>query len=49
MSGRPLGAGANLIHWDGRNEDGSVVEDGMYLVAIEALVEVRKRTVAVVR
>ena len=49
MSGRPLGAGANLVHWDGRDNDGGVVEDGMYLVAIEALGEVRKLPVAVVR
>ena len=49
MSDRPLGAGANLVRWDGRNDDGGVVEDGMYLVAIEALGEVRKLPVAVVR
>ena len=49
ISGLPLGAGANLVHWDGRNDDGRVVEDGLYLVAVEALGEVQKRTVAVVR
>jgi len=49
MSDRPLGAGANLVQWDGRDNDGGVVEDGMYLIAIEALGEVRKLPVAVVR
>jgi ligand-binding sensor domain-containing protein len=49
MSGRPLGTGANLVYWDGRDDAGGVVEDGIYLVGVEALGEVRKRTVAVVR
>jgi hypothetical protein len=49
MSVRPLGAGANLVRWDGRDDNGRVVEDGIYVVGVEALGEVLKRTVAVVR
>jgi hypothetical protein len=49
VSGRQLEAGANLVRWDGRNEDGRMVEDGIYVIAVEALGETQKRTVAVVR
>ena len=33
--GLNLGAGANLIRWDGTDRDGRVVEDGLYLVTVE--------------
>ncbi len=49
VSGQQLGAGANLVRWDGRDEDGRVAEDGIYVVAVEALGETQKRTLAVVR
>jgi flagellar hook assembly protein FlgD len=48
-SGRALGAGANLVGWDGCDESGRMVEDGIYVVAVEALGETTKSTVAVVR
>jgi ligand-binding sensor domain-containing protein len=49
ISGQPLSAGANLVRWDGRDEDGRIVKDGVYLVGVEALGETQKRAVAVVR
>lgn len=44
-----FGAGSNLVRWDGRDRDGAMVGDGLYLVSVEAL-DVRKtETLAVVR
>ena len=48
-SGVALGPGANLVRWDGRDRDGSVVADGLYLVSVEALGRTETRTLAVVR
>jgi len=42
-------AGANLVRWDGKNDDGGVVDPGLYIVTVEALGETRTRTVGVVR
>jgi ligand-binding sensor domain-containing protein len=42
-------AGANVVFWDGRGEDGEVVEDGLYLVSVEALGHKRTKTLSVVR
>jgi ligand-binding sensor domain-containing protein len=44
-----LGAGANVVRWDGRGEDGREVQDGIYLIAIGAFGETHTQTVAVVR
>jgi hypothetical protein len=41
-------AGANLVRWDGRNDDGHVVNPGLYLVTVSALGETRTQAVAVV-
>ena len=41
--------GANLAHWDGRDREGSIVTDGLYLVTVEALGQTRTSTLAVVR
>ena len=49
MSGETLGPGANLVSWDGRDEDRHDVEGGLYLVTIEALGEKNTRTLGVVR
>ena len=49
MSGTTLGAGTNLVHWDGRDEDRRDVEEGLYLVTVEALGERQVRPLAVVR
>jgi len=49
LPGATLGAGANLIRWDGRDGTGRAVEDGLYLVAVESLGERQVRTLAVVR
>ena len=48
-SGRSLGAGTNLVSWDGRDEDRHDVESGLYLVTVEALGETHTQTLAVVR
>ena len=48
-TGQPMGAGANLVRWDGRSTDGSAVEDGLYLVTVEALGGRQTQTLAVVR
>ena len=47
--GESLGAGANLVRWDGRDQNGALVEDGIYLVTVEALGETRTLTLATVR
>jgi hypothetical protein len=44
-----FGAGANLVRWDGRDRDGVLVEDGIYLVTVAALGETRTQTLAVVK
>lgn len=48
-SGRTMGAGANLVRWDGRDRDGDMVTDGLYMVTVEALGTTQRRTLAVVR
>ena len=48
-TGLSLGAGANLVRWDGRDRQGAVVEDDLYVVTVEALGEKRTQTLAVVR
>jgi len=48
-AGLALGAGANVLRWDGRDEDGREVEDGPYLVTIGALGQTETRVLAVVR
>ncbi len=47
-SGVSLSAGANMIRWDGRDRDGRMVHEGLYLVSVEAMGTVQTRTVAVV-
>ncbi|UCF78744.1 MAG: hypothetical protein JSW03_00245 [Candidatus Eiseniibacteriota bacterium] len=49
VSGEDMGAGTNLLRWNGRNTGGQVVEDGLYLVTVEALGEKQVKTLAVVR
>ena len=46
---RPLGAGANVIEWDGRDDSGELVGDDLYVVVVEALGESERQTLAVVR
>lgn len=48
-SGVALNAGSNLVPWDGRDDAGETVPDGLYVVVVEALGESRTRTLAVVR
>jgi len=48
-AGLQLGAGANLIHWDGVDRNGGYVTDGMYLVTVEALGQTETETLAVVK
>ena len=47
--GTILSAGANLVYWDGLDQNGRPVEDGVYLVGVEALGEVLQKQVGVVR
>jgi hypothetical protein len=49
LSGETLGAGANLVRWDGRDSDGAIVGDDVYLVSVEALGARETRALAVVR
>ena len=49
VSGRTMGAGANIIRWDGRERGGLYVADGIYLVTVEALGQTRRNTLAIVR
>ncbi len=44
-----LGAGANVVRWDGHDGDGKAVEEGPYVVSIGALGETQSRVLAVVR
>jgi len=48
-AGEELGAGANVLRWDGHDGNGREVEDGAYLVTIGAFGETQTRTLAVVR
>jgi flagellar hook assembly protein FlgD len=48
-SGQQMNAGTNLIQWDGRDSDANQVEDGLYLVVVEALGQKQTKTLAVVR
>jgi ligand-binding sensor domain-containing protein len=48
-SGRQMNAGANLVRWDGRDSAFNQVEDGLYLVVVEALGKKQTGTLAVVR
>ena len=48
-SGQPMNAGANLVRWDGRDSEANQVEDGLYLVVVEALGKTQTKTVAIVR
>jgi ligand-binding sensor domain-containing protein len=48
-SGLTMGPGANLVYWDGRDRDGGVASEGLYLVTVEAMDERRTQTLAVVR
>jgi ligand-binding sensor domain-containing protein len=48
-SGLQMNVGANLIRWDGRDADGKMIEDGLYLVTVEGLGDTRVKTLAVVR
>jgi hypothetical protein len=49
LSAATLSAGSNLVRWDGRDEDGTIVRDGVYFVTVEALGQTMKETLAVVR
>jgi hypothetical protein len=44
-----MNAGANLVHWDGCDFQANLVQDGVYLVVVEALGKKEVKTLAVVR
>jgi flagellar hook assembly protein FlgD len=47
--GLAVGPGANLVRWDGRDREGAVVADGLYLVVVEAFGQTQRKALAVVR
>jgi hypothetical protein len=47
--GTHMNAGSNVVPWDGYDEGGSIVPDGLYLVTVEALGDTQVNTLAVVR
>jgi len=47
--GTPMGAGANLMRWDGTDRDGRPAVSGLYLVALEAFGLRRTSTLVVIR
>jgi ligand-binding sensor domain-containing protein len=49
VHGATMGPGANLVWWDGADRGGRVVEEGMYVVTVEALGERRQQTLAIVK
>lgn len=49
VSTETLNAGVNLVRWNGRDLNGLVVPDGLYLVSVEALGHRQTATIAVVR
>ncbi|MBI2505115.1 MAG: hypothetical protein HYW07_18000 [Candidatus Latescibacteria bacterium] len=46
--GEPLFPGSNVVRWDGRDQEGHLVYDGAYVVAVEAGDKLAKEVVAVV-
>jgi flagellar hook assembly protein FlgD len=48
-SGEVMSAGANLIYWNGRNRNGEIVQDGLYMVTVRASDRKETKTLAVVR
>ena len=48
-NGRTMNAGANLVRWNGEDQSGEIVPDGLYLISVEALGEKQVKTLAVVR
>ena len=49
VSARAMGPGAGLVRWDGRDLDGRMVPDGMFIVSVEAAGERLSKPLAVVR
>jgi ligand-binding sensor domain-containing protein len=49
VSSQLMGAGGNLVRWDGRDRGDVIVADGLYLVTVEAWGETKRSTIAVVR
>jgi hypothetical protein len=49
LAGGQMNAGSNLVRWDGRNDGGRIVSEGLYLVSVEALGAKQVLTVAVAR
>ncbi len=48
-SAASLGAGMNVIRWDGSDRSGLMVPDGIYVVTVEAFGEAQKKPLAVIR
>ncbi|NKB71435.1 MAG: hypothetical protein GKR89_30555 [Candidatus Latescibacteria bacterium] len=45
--GQSMNAGRNAVAWDGRDDDGRLVADDLYIVAVEAAGHTRTQTVSV--
>jgi len=48
-SNQSMNTGANLVRWDGRDWNGEVAVDGLYVVTVGALGRTERKTLAVVR
>jgi flagellar hook assembly protein FlgD len=49
MSGETMGAGANLVRWDGRDDNSETSPDGLYIISVEAMGQRETKTISVVR
>jgi ligand-binding sensor domain-containing protein len=49
VSGEKFGAGANLVQWNGRGRNGEIVDDGVYMVTVEAMGRKSVKPLAVVK
>jgi flagellar hook assembly protein FlgD len=44
-----MGAGANLVRWDGRDDNSETSPDGLYIISVEAMGQRETKTISVVR
>jgi ligand-binding sensor domain-containing protein len=49
VSGERMDAGANLLSWDGRDDEGDLAPDGLYVICVEALGSKLVETAAVTK
>ncbi len=49
VSGETMTAGANLVRWDGRDDNTNTAPDGLYLISVETMGSRETKTMSVVR